>query len=818
MQMLKKITTIILFTTLIFDVFSQKNNLNYGNIKGQVKDSTSSSPIEFSQVTLFKSIDSSVVSQQFSDDKGSFYLDEIELGKYFMKISFLGFDSKVIRDINLSDNKKQWDLGSVFLTNLSSSELEVVRITAKQDFLKNGIDKKVYNVDQDLSSKGSGATDVLNNIPSVDVDQDGGVSLRGDANVTVLIDGRLSSISGSNGNSLLETIPAGSIERIEVVTNPSAKYSPDGTSGIINIVLKKNKLRGTNYLISSSIANGPLFNGSASMSYRDEKKNLFINYSNLYKDGYRNFDGQFIQKDNGATTSILDQVREGADQRSSNTLRFGSDFYLKNNQTFGVVFSGTQSSRVRTGNLVNSTLNPNYSISEIWTRNSRDPINNLNFDIASNYSIELKKDKGKITVDANYSRGDRDFQGEYQEVYYNVDGSLRGIENLDQRIGNDEQNSNSTFQADYTTNIKKWNVLFETGVKAIVRTLDVDASSEERDTLSNNYVIDELSNFTYKYDEQVYAGYVTLGQKRGKFKYQAGLRAEQAYQLPYLVSEDLKFTNEYFELYPSGHLKYEPKEKQEISLSYSRRINRPRSSQMNPFSNFSDPFNLRKGNPDLKPEFIDSYDFAYSIDKNKLNITTSLYYRYTTNVIQRLREYYSDNTSAVVFSNINESQSIGFEFILGYKPFKWFRNTLSINGNTIRYKDPSIEITGDQNRLNWGLKYMGAVDFWKKTMSIQVNVNYFAPRFVPQGMIQRLGGVNISTEKRLNDSWLIGLRVTDIFDKQGFILDLSQESVDQTANYKWLSRRVYFNVVYKFGKVETSKAKMNQESGGGGDF
>ena len=157
-----------------------------------------------------------------------------------------------------------------------------------------------------------------------------------------------------------------------------------------------------------------------------------------------------------------------------------------------------------------------------------------------------------------------------------------------------------------------------------------------------------------------------------------------------MVSEDLKFTNEYFELYPSGHLKYEPKEKQEISLSYSRRINRPRSSQMNPFSNFSDPFNLRKGNPDLKPEFIDSYDFAYSIDKNKLNITTSLYYRYTTNVIQRLREYYSDNTSAVVFSNINESQSIGFEFILGYKPFKWFRNTLSINGNTIRYKDPSI--------------------------------------------------------------------------------------------------------------------------------
>lgn len=816
--MIKRFSFSLLIIFSYLNLTAQQAKSNSGTVLGGIVDSNSVNPIEFSQVLLFNSKDSSFVAQQFTDNSGAFNFSNLKRGNYFLKISFLGFESKIIADINLSEAKKKIDFGSIFLTNLSSSELEVVRITAKQDFLKNGIDKKVYNVDQDLSSKGAGATDVLNNIPSVDVDQDGGVSLRGDANVTVLIDGRLSSISGSNGNSLLETIPAGSIERIEVVTNPSAKYSPDGTSGIINIVLKKNKLRGTNFLISSSIANGFLFNGSASMSYRNEKMNLFANYSNLYKDGYRNFDGQFIQKENEETTSILDQVRKGTDLRKSNTIRFGSDFYLNKNQTFGVVFSGTQSTRVRTGNLVNSTLTPNYSISELWTRDSRDPIKNLNFDVASNYSIDLNNDKGKITIDANYSRGDKDFQGEYQEAYYNIDGSLRGIENLDQRIGNDEQNSNSTFQADYSTNIKKWNVLFETGIKAIIRTLDVDANSKERDTVSNNFVSDELSDFTYKYDEQVYAGYVTLGQKQGKFKYQAGLRAEQAYQLPYLVSEDLKFTNEYFELYPSAHLKYEPKEKQELSLSYSRRINRPRSSQMNPFSNFSDPFNLRKGNPDLKPEFIDSYDFAYSIDKNKLNITTSLYYRYTTNVIQRLREYYADNTSAVVFSNINESKSVGFEFILGYKPFKWFRNTLSINGNNIRYTDPSIEITGDQNRLNWGLKYMGAVDFWKKTMSVQVNVNYFAPRFVPQGMIQRLGGVNIATEKRLNDSWLIGLRVTDVFDRQGFILDLSQEKVDQTANYKWLSRRVYFNVVYKFGQVETSKTKVNQERGGGGDF
>lgn len=813
----KLISTLVVLV-VSFTVFSQKSLITKGVIGGVVFDSISQKTIEFSQVSLFKSQDSSIVGQQFTDIGGVFKFDNLNEGNYFLKVSFLGFDSKIIKDVNVSDNSNlKWDLGKINLTNLSSSELETVRITAKQDVLKNGIDKKVYNVGQDLSSKGSGATDVLNNIPSVDVDQDGGVSLRGDANVTILIDGRLSSLSGS-GSSLLETIPAGSIERIEVVTNPSAKYSPDGTSGIINIVLKKNKLRGTNFLISTSVANGFLFNGSANMSYRNEKMNLFANYSNNYKDGYRNFNGQMLQKENGEVISILDQKREGTDLNKGNTFRLGTDFYLKDNQTLAFVLSANQGIRTRTGDLTNSTLNSSNDVTALWKRSSIDPSDILNFDFATNYTIDLKNDKGKLVFDGNYSSGNENFEGEYQEVYYNSDASLRNIETLDQKINNDESNSNSTFQVDYSTILKKINVRLESGAKVILRTLDVEASSSERDTVTNNYVIDQLSNFTYSYDEQVYAGYLTLGQKKGKFKYQAGVRAEQAYQVPYLVSEDTKYTNDYFKIYPSGHLKFSPKEKHEWSLSYSRRINRPRSGQMNPFSNFSDPFNLRKGNPALKPEFIDSYDLGYSIDKNKLNMTSSIYYRFTTNVIQRLREYYSDNTSAVVFSNINESHSIGFEFILGYKPFKWFRNSLSLNGSNIRYNDPSINVTGNQNGINWGAKYMGAVDFWKKTMSIQVNVNYFAPRNVPQGIVQRRGGVGISTEKILNDSWTIGVRVTDVFDQQGFTLDLSQESVDQTAEYKWLSRRVYLNIVYKFGKVETSKAKVTQESGGGGDF
>jgi outer membrane receptor protein involved in Fe transport len=815
---MRKYQIIICSLFIIFNsLHSQTNKDSFKNISGKVIDSLAKLPLEFSQVSLYKSSDTSLVNKVYSDEKGDFRFDKLYNDTYFLQIKYLGFYSKTLTNLTIDESVLNIDLKYIYLISEPARQMETVQITAKQDVLQNGIDKKIFNVSKDLSSKGAAATDVLNNIPSVDVDQDGAVSLRGDANVTVLIDGRLSSISGSNGKSLLESIPASSIERIEVVTNPSSKYSPDGTSGIINIVLKKNKSRGTNYLFSSSFANGPLFNGSANFSFRNEKMNFFANYSYRYSDGYRNYSGDMIRKYDNDSTSTLSQNREGKDLKKGNTIRLGADFYLKSNQTLGFVLTGSDNQHVRTGDLQNSIYSTNSLLQNLWTRSSTDPNNTQSYDLAGYYKIDLKDNKGSLNVDLNFSKGIDNFEGVYQEIYYDIDGSLGSKSNLNQTVNNKENNSNGTIQIDYTKNLKK-NMRFESGVKTILRDLSVNSYSKEQDTISNEFVLNQLSNFDYSYKEQVYAVYSTLGQVIGKFKYQAGLRAEQAYQLPYLISQDLKYTNDYFKVYPSAHIKFNPKNKQEWSLSYSKRINRPTPGQLNPFSNYSDPFNLRKGNPALKPEFIDSYDLGYAFEKDKFSLTSSIYYRHTVDVIQRLREYYSDNTSAVVFSNINESNSLGFELVLSYKPFKWYRNTFSINGNTINYKDPTIEITTTQNGFNWGAKYMGAVDFWKKTMSVQVNVNYFAPRFVPQGIVQRRGGVDITTEKTFNEFWSVGFKITDVFDQQGFTLDISQSNIDQTAEYKWMSRRFYLNVVYKFGKVESSKAKVTQESGGGGDF
>lgn len=797
------------------EVHSDKPKI--GVLTGFFFDSINQKPIEFVQVRLLNTVDSIFVTGIYSDTIGEFYLDKIPLGNYIAKVTFLGFRTNFY-DVSFTTNNFKIDLGKIGLVSDVTTNLEGVDVIGKLDVLKTGIDKKIFNVSEDISSRGGTASDVLNKVPSVSVDQDGNVALRGDGNVTILIDGRPSSFSGGNGKSLLDVIPASSIERIEVVTNPSAKYSPDGTSGIINIVLKKNKLRGSNGLFSASGATDNLFNGTASYSYRNSKFNAYISYTNRYSEGYRNNYGSLYRIFPNDSTTRLDQNRLGFDLNAGHTVRIGSDFYIKSNQIIGVSLTGNSGVRNRSGDLMNYLYDGNLALVNQWERTSYDPSSQLNMDINLNYKINFKDDKGSLTGDFTQSLGTDDISGEYDEGYYNLDSTPSNQNHLKQKLVNFEKNNINTSQLDYARVFDKINARFETGLKSIVRNLGVSTNSSMYDYTSSQYLPDTLANFEYQYNEQVYGGYGIFGQQKGKFKYQGGIRLEQAFQSPYLISTGEKFTNNYFKAYPSGHLKYNHKKHTEWSVSYSRRINRASSSDMNPFTSYSDPFNLRKGNPALRPEFINSFDLGYFIEKSRLTLTTSIYYRQTTDVIQRAKVFYDNNTSAVTFINIDKSQSIGVEVVAIYKPFKWCKNTISFNGSAIKYTDNTANSDYNNNGFTWGVKYIGTVDFWKKTMTAQLNINYSAPSVSAQGIYQRRGSVDVSSEKSLKDGkWSIGMKVTDIFNRQGFSFRIEQPSIIQTSEYKWLTRRYYLTVTYKFGKLEISNKKPANESSGG-DF
>ncbi len=418
-------------------------------------------------------------------------------------------------------------------------------------------------------------------------------------------------------------------------------------------------------------------------------------------------------------------------------------------------------------------------------------------------------------MDFNQSLGKDDIQGYYDQNYYTNDTILLGAQPIQQQLFNKERNNVTTGQVDFTYTFPKIKARIETGTKAILRHQSVDTYSESYDTLQNLYMQDTISDFQYQYDEKIFSLYGIFGQQLGKFKYQAGVRLEKAYQIPDLISDSIRIVNEYFNYFPSAHIRYSLTEKSEISLSYSKRITRAAAADLNPFTSYADPYNLRRGNPYLQPEFIDSYDLGYANEIKKVTFTVSLYYRHNTQIISRIKEFYDDNTSAMTFINLDASHNFGSEAVVIVKPFKWWRNTLSANANYFQFVDDNATANWNVNGISWSAKYSGAVDFWKKTATVQLNVNYNSPRNSVQGRVQRKGPVDLSFEKTFKDGkWSLGCRVTDIFNKMGFYMDLDQPTVQQTSSFKWLTRKYFVTFSYKFGKLEISNKKQGGGEGG----
>jgi outer membrane receptor protein involved in Fe transport len=774
--------------------------------------------MEYVTVRLFLEKDSSLIAGIYSDSEGKFLFDKLVLGNYYLKFSFAGFLAERSESLTITSNLKVLNLGTISMELDKTLQIGQVDVVGQASILNAGIDKKVYNVAEDMSVKGGTANDVLKNIPSVDLDQDGRIMLRGDGAVTVLIDGRPSSLSGGNGKTLLDALPAGSIERIEIVTNPSAKYDPDGTSGIINIVLKKNKLKGFNGLLNANLGSGNLKGGNVadggfSLSYRNSFFNIYGSYNGRYLDGYRNNTSYIRQTFINDSISILDQNRTGTDLNAGNTARFGVDFTLKNRKSISFSSTGSNGRRDRTGDLWNGVKDSNEALLSLGRRESYDPSQQHNYDFNANFKQDFKDSRGSFILDANQSIGMEAIQGYYLQRYYGIDSVLNGSLPLNQRLFNQEKNNITSIQADFTYLWPAKLMRSEFGAKTIIREQEVNTYSETYDYSTLSYFEDTLANFLYRYNEKIFSAYAIFGQQLKKFKYQGGVRIETAYQIPNLVSDSIKIVNDYFNFFPSAHLKYALSPKSEIGLSYSRRITRASSGDLNPFTAYSDPFNLRRGNPYLQPEFINSYDLAYSSEGTKLNFSAAIFYRHTVDAISRIKLFYDDNSSAVTFANIGQSHSFGTELIASYKPTKWWRNTLSTNINYIQYQTSNS--LWNRNGFNWNVKYIGSVDFWKKTATIQLNVNYIAPRITVQGIAQRRGSVELSFDKKFNDGkWTVGTRVSDIFNRQGFFMEVNQLNIYQVTEFKWLTRRVYLTVAYKFGKLEMgNKSKVPGSEG-----
>ena len=814
--MKNKLFIFIFFVLLTLTGWGQKPNIGnnkIGVLSATIVDSLTKKPLEYTSVKLYAQTDSSFVMGIYTDVNGEFMFYQIPTGKYFIKIILMNYESKWIRDISFSTDKPDRVLGTIKLKSEKSTELEAAKITTNKKILETSFDKKVYNVAEDLTSRNGTVNDVLNNIPSVEVDQDGKISLRGDGNVTILIDGRPSVMTGNSAKSFLDALPANMVERIELVTNPSAKYDPDGTSGIINIVLKKNKLRGVNGNVNISGATGNVFNGSSSLSMRNSKMNLYGTYSYRHYEGARNNYGE-MNRWNSDTLFRLNQNRLGTDYNVGHTLKLGSDFYLKDRHVLGFNITGSVGERNREGDLTNKQLNEVGTLLNQWSRISNDPSKQKNVDMNLNYKYDFKEDKGSLSFDATQSFGNDTTGGRYDQIYTTKP-------QINQQLSNFEKDRVTTIMLDFVRVLPK-NMKVEAGAKTIIRNSVIDSHSETKDT-SGVFINDNLSTFKYSYDEQIFSTYTNFSQHIQKFKYQGGLRVEKSFQTPNLISQNQSFAKSYFNIFPSLFLTYTIFKDVDLTLNYSKRINRATSENLNPFTSYADPYNLRKGNPALSPEFINSFEFGFGISKKKFSINGSIFYRQSTDVIQRYRLNYPNGNIAVTYINIDQSKSLGTELIITYRPTSWLKNVISLNGNQIKYSDSKILQTPTTG-YNWSVKYIGSIDFWKKTASVQINGKYNAPIITPQGTVQPRASMDITAEKNIKEGkWTVGFKITDVFNTQEFRINVDQTYplvFNQTSTFKQTTRRFYLNLAYKFGKFEVSKKGKitNDNNGGGGDF
>jgi len=759
-----------------------------GKATGKVVDANTNDPLSYAVVSIINPTDTTIVTGAVTNKDGNFTVKNIPVGKYIIRVKYIGYRSAKNDSLLITPRNPSKDFGTIRLKP-QDVQTDAVEVTAKREAITNSIDKKVFDVDETVASIGGSATDVLQQVPSISVDMNNSIQLRGSGGVTVLIDGRPSSLTGANRDAVLDNIPANAIERIEVVTNPSAKYDAEGMSGIINIVLKKGGIAGFNTTVTGSVGTRDKYNGSVNSNLRTDDFNIFASYNFRYDDIYNNgtVNRTSVFTDN---TITLNQTNDGGNISRSHNLNTGLDLFLTDEQTLTLSLTGNLPNGIREEmiNYVNSQTNggqlPQFS------RGSFTENDGSGYDASLNYKYTIAP-RHEITATVSMSENDNKNSQLYNQIFTFPDSSLS------QRQTRTVNNSTAIIQADYTHAYDNGSSI-EGGYKSTIRRLDNDLLFE--DLISNNWVNNTGITNNFIFDEHIHALYGTYQGVLGDFGYKLGLRAEQTLTKSLQKVNDEGYTNNYFNVFPSVFLTYRPTVSQQWQLSFSRRINRPDYESLNPFRDVSDIVTIRTGNPFLQPEFTNAYEASFANDYEWLYITTSLYYRRTDDMQNRLITTDEQNRSVVTFANFNNRTNIGIEVVSRFQLTSWWDATTTLNVFNTSV-DGNVNNTAFSNQNNsWSLQLMSNLEI-EDICKLQVSGNYVAPVATPQGQFYGFSGFNIGARRDfLDGKFSVSLNVSDIFDTRRFQVDLNSLNFTQEFNRKRETRIATLAFTWKFGQ------------------
>ncbi|MDR3220263.1 MAG: TonB-dependent receptor [Dysgonamonadaceae bacterium] len=778
---------------LFISIFQAVIVFGQGSVNGIVADKATNTPVEYVSITIYTQADNKYVSGTVTDSTGKFFIDKLAYGKYKLEYSFIGFDKRELLTISINKEQSMLNLGTLFLTETSLT-LEEVVVTGKKSTYITKIDKKIFNVGEDLMSAAGSASELLENIPSIQVDLDGNVTLRGSENVQILINGRASSLMGATRATVLQQIPAKTIERIEVITNPSAKYKPDGTAGIINIVLKKERQTGMNGTFAANAGNKDRYNSTLTLNYNPGK----INFSGSY--GIRSDNRDRYNYDNRTKTDIvagqntfIDQNTNSSARPFSHLVRGGMDWDITKNDNFQINGSYSYSSFQRNEDILNIHRNTPQDTTEHFIRHRKDDEYEKDMELSAIYEHNFGEDHS-LTVDYTYSGAKELEDNKYTNRHFFPKSPDLKDNTLIWQNGNE-----NLIRANYIRPLdEKTKVEIGSEIE-----LDTDKMNYFAEYLSGNTWITDTEKTNYFiFDENIYALYATYETTFEKFSIMGGVRGETAHIKSKLITSDTLISNNYFNIFPTLHTSHHFDDNNELQLNYSLRINRPEGDDLNPFPEYKDPLNVSSGNPYLKPEKIHSIEFGYLLKSNLTTLLSTVYYRNIVDRMTEITKFINDSVMWTIKDNMSSSQSGGFEFILNSPVGKWlvinFNSNIFYNvidASDLGFNDP-------KSTVSWNASLNGNVNISKNLMA-QINTRYIAKSLTPQGYKEPSFILNAGTRYNLlHNKASILFTVSDLLNTYKSVLKIDTPELKQRLERKRTSQVFYLGFTYNFGNSE----------------
>lgn len=827
--MYKSYLTVFLLFISSLTVFAQRPNMAgggqgmrnmppIGRLYGKVVDAKTKQPVDFATVTLLAMQKDSVISGMLAKANGDFSLDKLPMGRFRLRISFIGYQ-QLTQQVTITPNNIEQDLGNISL-QVDAKSLKEAVVEGERAAVIMTVDRRIYNVDKDISARGGTGIDAVKNIPGLSVDADGGVTLR-NSSPTIFVDGRPTLLT-------LEQIPSDQIDRIEVITNPSAKYDASTSGGILNIILKKNTKPGYNGLVTLGAGYPNRYNGMLNLNIKEGRSNFNISYNiNTASNPTKGYTNRTLLR-NGETIGFYNQNNDVVMDRLMQNGRIAYDYNLTNRTTISI------SQGLMTGGFDSDEkqfFNDRDSANNLLTSGSRTTTGVTNWD---NYSTQLQLRKtfpkrGKeLSTDITYNFGDRKNNSDFTTNNYNNVG--QPITAQEQQVNRGSGTSKTlTYQLDFTnplTDTAKWEFGIRSNIKEEVSIIDVGYRNNNSgevvmdSTLSNNYKINDMVN-------AIYATYSNMYKPMG-IGYMVGLRFEQTrffgelvgknQSVEYLYPDGMSNLGKAF--FPSIYLTKRVGEKHEIQMNFARKISRPGFMQVMPFIMFADKMNYRTGNPLLRPEFINSIEANYNRIFTSGNLFTSVYVRQTEGAITQFAQKYNDTSDVLLntFINGNSMYNMGWEnnFKISFLKRK-LDLTINLNGF---YTDISANVgnTSIQNSgFSWNTK---AIVNYKlpKQYTVQVNGSYEAPRIIPQGKALDQYSIDVSLNKEIMKTLSFNLIVNDIFNTRRFGTYYESDVIQQNISRRRETRFVRLSITWRFGEMDASlfRKRNNQRRDGGG--